>query len=268
MPTMFASELLKEIDEFRDKLIAHRETLTKANNSFTASLVKPSEIDSQTSILTRLLGKLRRFIEKFDDQWIMQIPSSGVKWDILATAVSRSEIGQKKFPSLDHAIDKLNVIAGQLEALPSDLIISTDSRNERTEIADRYTGYLPHLHPIIAQASAKLFTDGHYTAAIDQSAKAVFQHLRDISNIDLDGAALAQQVFRPKDPVLVFSDLADETKMNEQVGFMNMLEAYYKGVRNPLAHTFGKTKDAQTAFEYIVLASLLCRKIDDANPPG
>jgi hypothetical protein len=66
--------------------------------------------------------------------------------------------------------------------------------------------------------------------------------------------------------VLAFSDLTDETKRNEQVGFMEMLAAYAKGVRNPLAHTHGKLEEAQKAFEYLALASLFCRRIDDASP--
>lgn len=47
---------------------------------------------------------------------------------------------------------------------------------------------------------------------------------------------------------------------------MEMLAAFAKGVRNPLAHTHAKSEEAQKAFEYLVVASLFCRRIDDATP--
>lgn len=271
MPAMRAAELLKEIDEFRDLLVAHHETLGRADKSLKPPHVAKAELNLQTSKLTRALGKLRPFIEIFDDQWIMRHPATGVQWDILSTAVSTAEIPQKKYPSLSHAIDKLNTIAGTLEALPDDHPISTNETEQmpNSRVIDQLmVGYLPHLHPRVADGCAKLFSDGHYVASIEHSAKVVFQHLRDVTGLTLDGAALAQQVFRTKNPLLTFSDLSDESKQNEQIGFMNLLEAYYKGVRNPIAHTHGKTEDAQKAFEYLVMASLLCRRIDDATPPG
>jgi Protein of unknown function (Hypoth_ymh) len=58
---------------------------------------------------------------------------------------------------------------------------------------------------------------------------------------------------------------SDETKKNEQVGFMEMLCAFVKGVRHPLAHRHGQPEEAQKAFEYLVMASLFCRRIDDAK---
>ena len=127
-------------------------------------------------------------------------------------------------------------------------------------------GYLHHLHPYVAKGCVQLFEDGHYAQAIEESAKAVFQYLRDKTGLTSDGAQLAQEAFSVTKPKLVFNDLGDETKKNEQVGFMEMLKGYTKGVRNPLAHTHGKQEEAQKAFEYLVLASLLCRRIDDALP--
>jgi uncharacterized protein (TIGR02391 family) len=125
--------------------------------------------------------------------------------------------------------------------------------------------YLEHLHPYIAKGCSRLFVDEHYAQAVEESAKAVFQYLREITGLTLDGAALAQQALSVKSPILAFSDLADETKRNEQVGFMEMLAAFAKGVRNPLAHTHGKLEEQQKAFEYLCLASLF-RRINDATP--
>jgi len=44
-----------------------------------------------------------------------------------------------------------------------------------------------------------------------------------------------------------------------------MLKGYIKGVRNPLAHTHGKQEEMNKAFEFLVMASLFCRRIDDSG---
>ena len=71
--------------------------------------------------------------------------------------------------------------------------------------------------------------------------------MREVSALTLDGATLAQQAFSVKNPILAFSDIA----------------AFAKGVRNPLAHTHGKLEEQQKAFDYLCLASLFCRRIDE-----
>jgi uncharacterized protein (TIGR02391 family) len=196
-------------------------------------------------------------------------PATGVRWDALDASISLIQVAQAKGPSIRSTIEKLNTIAGKLETLDQDDDIPAD-RNAPLKSGitpDRIMlAYLNHLHPYIAKGCTKLFVDGHYAQAVEESAKAVFQYLRSATSLNLDGAALATQAFSVRNPVLAFSDLSDETKRNEQVGFMEMLSAFAKGVRNPLAHTHGKLEEAQKAFEYLTVASLFCRRIDDASP--
>jgi uncharacterized protein (TIGR02391 family) len=105
------------------------------------------------------------------------------------------------------------------------------------------------------------------TQAIEEAAKAVLEYLRGKTGLKLDGVSLAEHVFSANKPLLAFGDLSDENTKNEQIGFMEMLKGLAKGVRNPFAHTHGRKEEFQTAFEYLVLTSLLCRKIDQASPP-
>jgi uncharacterized protein (TIGR02391 family) len=101
---------------------------------------------------------------------------------------------------------------------------------------------------------------------VEEGAKGVLQYLRNKSGLSLDGAPLIDAAFSVNKPILAFSNLSDETKRNEQVGFMEMLKGFTKGVRNVLAHTHDKKEEAQRAFEYLVTASLFCRRIDEASP--
>lgn len=271
MSSMPVSALLAALDEFRTKLIEHKDLWVR-------SLSQPipgypvrnrEELEAQTHWLTRRLGALRSYILRFDNEWVMTHPATGVRWDALDASVSLNQVAQAKGPSLLSTIEKLNAIAGTLETLDQDDVIPADqTRPLRSGLpADRIMlSYLGHLHPYIAKGCAQLFANGHYTQAVEESAKAVFQYLRSVTGLTSDGAQLAQTAFSPKAPILAFSDLSDDTMRNEQVGFMEMLAAFAKGVRNPLAHTHGKLEESQKAFEYLALASLFCRRIDDAKP--
>jgi uncharacterized protein (TIGR02391 family) len=88
--------------------------------------------------------------------------------------------------------------------------------------------------------------------------------LRWKTDLKLDGTNLAEVAFSLKRPVLAFGDLSDESARNEQLGFMELVKGVALGVRNPFAHTHGR-EEFQVAFEYLVLASLLCRRIDQAR---
>jgi uncharacterized protein (TIGR02391 family) len=227
------------------------------------------DLEAQSHWLTRRLGALRPYIERFDSEWVMNHPATGARWDALDAAASLSAVAQAKGPSIRAVIDRLNTIADRLETLdPNDLVPADRTAPLRSGLGpDRLMlSYLGHLHPYIAQGCSRLFVDGHYAQAVEEPAKAVFQYLREVSGLTLDGTALAQQSFSIKNPILAFSDLSDESRRNEQIGFMEMLAAFAKGVRNPMAHTHGKLEEQQKAFEYLCLASLFCRRIDDATP--
>lgn len=271
MNSMRVAALLSALDEFRGRLIEHRDLWGKSlDQSMPNHPVRNrAELETQSHWLTRRLGALRSYIERFDSQWLMSHPASGVRWDVLDASVGLNQVAQIKGPALRSVIEKLNTIAGKLETLDQDDEIPADQDMPlRSGLApDRIMqAYLSHLHPYIAKGCTKLFVDGHYAQAVEESAKAVFQYLREATALPLDGAQLATQAFSIKNPILAFSDLADDTKKSEQVGFMEMLSAFAKGVRNPLAHTHGRIEEAQKAFEYLTLSSLFCRRIDDASP--
>lgn len=122
-----------------------------------------------------------------------------------------------------------------------------------------------YFHPYIQHTCAKLFQDGHYLQAVETSVKAVFQYIRDITGVAGDGTKLVQDVFSEQAPYLRFNDLSNQSQRNEQIGFMDMLKAYYKGIRNPTFHGFDIEQDEPKAYEHLAMASLFCRRIDDAK---
>jgi uncharacterized protein (TIGR02391 family) len=266
---MNVTELKGELEKFHADLRAHQDLWQTSLDDIVPNPQHPKELRAQSKRLTRTLGKLRPYIERFKPHWVMQHPARGVTWDALDAAVSNDEVAKIKAASLNALLASLDQIIGRLEAMQADDIVpeNRDHAIGSGAPADKIMmAYLQQLHPTIAKGCTKLFLDGHFIQAIEESCKAVFQHIRDRSGLKGDGAALIEKAFSVKNPILAFSDLSDETKHNEQIGFMEMLKGYAKGVRNPLAHTHGKQEEMNKAFEFLVMASLFCRRIDDSGP--
>lgn len=121
------------------------------------------------------------------------------------------------------------------------------------------------LHPAIERAAGRLFKNGHYSNAIEDSVKALNALVRLNSGVEnKDGPALMEFVFSPNNPVLKFNNLADESDLNEQKGFLMMFSGAVAGLRNPRAHKIIKD-DPEMALEFISFVSLLAKLADRAT---
>jgi uncharacterized protein (TIGR02391 family) len=268
---MRAEELRKQVEEFQRELNEHGKLWGKSLDRTipTYPILNQEELAEQSSTLSRKLGLLRPFLERFQKSWIMQHPGNGLSWNALDAATALQAVAQMKGPSLRTVSSMLDQIIGELQALgPDDEIPrqKTQSIHAGGTVEKVALGYLDHLHPFIRQGCTQLLIDGHHAQAIEEAAKAVFQYVRDKSGLTLDGAGLAEAAFSLKTCILAFGDLSHENIKNEQLGFMEILKGLAKGVRNPFAHTHGRKEEFQTAFEYLVFTSLLCRRIDEASP--
>lgn len=56
-----------------------------------------------------------------------------------------------------------------------------------------------------------------------------------------------------------------ESGRNDQVGFMEIFRGVYRGVRNPKAHSLNHDLDHVKAGQYLVMLSLLMRRITGAK---
>ncbi len=81
---------------------------------------------------------------------------------------------------------------------------------------------------------------------------------------DRDGVTLMEFVFNPKNPVLRFNALADQSDRDEQKGFMMLFSGAVAGLRNPRAHKLIQD-DPERALEFIAFISLLAKLADKAH---
>lgn len=118
-------------------------------------------------------------------------------------------------------------------------------------------------------AAIRHYQAGDYRSATLNGIFALFDMLRKKTGLDLDGDNLCNQAFSPSDPILILSELDTDSGRNDQRGFMDIFKGFYKGVRNPKAHSLLHDLDATKSAQHLVLASLLARRIDEAKvAPG
>lgn len=139
-----------------------------------------------------------------------------------------------------------------------------DFANEASPTAKEITRVL-NLHPRIADVAADLFEDGYHWEAVFAAAKALVNFVKERSGQhQLDGTGLMRTVFSRNSPILAFSDLQDQTDLDEQEGMMHLFEGAVLGIRNPGGHSFPEGPE-QRAAEYLSLLSLLAYRTQEAK---
>jgi len=135
---------------------------------------------------------------------------------------------------------------------------------------------LLQLHPVIKEASEKLFKDKHYAQAIFEAYKALINYVKEKSGQkNLDGQELMSKVFNveydkkdfniKKKPILQLNELQSREEINEQRGFMMLFMGAVMGIRNLGAHGLIKYEDPFLTLEYLSFASLLAKKVEGAK---
>jgi uncharacterized protein (TIGR02391 family) len=126
-------------------------------------------------------------------------------------------------------------------------------------------GFENLLHPEIKASSYQQFRDGHLREAVLNAIMAIFDLIRDRVGLDGDGTALVGEAFSLSDPYLIFSEVDTESGQNDQKGFIQILNGSYQGIRNPKAHSLAHDLTEEKAAQYLVFASLLARRVDEAK---
>lgn len=127
------------------------------------------------------------------------------------------------------------------------------------------------LHSKIEHVAIAPFKAGLYKEAVQNALVEVIHEVKvktgnpkDPQGKDLDGDKLMQHVFGcdNQQPLIAFNALSNSLDQAEQRGFMNLFKGIV-GIRDRKAHLNFIQKDPQKAFEYLVLASLLLRLVDE-----
>ena len=119
----------------------------------------------------------------------------------------------------------------------------------------------------LLRVSRKLFADGHYTRAVEESFKYLNNSVKSKSGLsNKDGADLMRAAFSTHDPALRINALQSRSDENEQKGYMDIYVGVMIGIRNPRVHEHELVDEPQIALELLVWANHLMRMLNDSTP--
>jgi uncharacterized protein (TIGR02391 family) len=121
------------------------------------------------------------------------------------------------------------------------------------------------LHPEIKRHALSQYNNGHLREAVLNSIMAVFDLIRNKTGLKDDGDKLIGKAFSLSDPYLILSEIDHESGQNDQKGFMQIYKGSFQGIRNPKAHSLTHDLNKLKAAQYLVFASLLARRVDEAT---
>jgi uncharacterized protein (TIGR02391 family) len=124
---------------------------------------------------------------------------------------------------------------------------------------------IERLHPEVIAAASELFTDGHYSQAVFEALKALDRRVSTQSGIQSSGRELMTKAFSGDPPPIDVSVEHGQSGKDEQEGFRFIFMGVAQGIRNPKGHELVKQDDPQRALEYLAIASILFRRLDDAK---
>lgn len=123
-----------------------------------------------------------------------------------------------------------------------------------------------NIHPDLPKKVRKLFDDGHCDNAVFEAFKYVEKEVKRISQIKKKiGNPLMMLAFNENDAKIALNALVTESETDEQLGYKHIFAGAMSGIRNPRGHEVDMDDTPDEALDYLALASLLLRKLDDAG---
>lgn len=241
-------EIMRGIEKLQRR-IAEVKALKEKGVRYDDQVVKNAELNIQETI-REVFGEDSAEYDKhrYHDIWHGPMIMGDSKYSI-----------QSKFDAgIPHSVTMLEGLIARLEEKRTDLT------GDATQLVHAtLKGF--DLHPRIAMVVTDLYENGHYANAVLDGAIALINFVKERSGRhDLDGKKLMQDVLSVNNPILAFNDLSDQTDRDEQEGMMHLFEGTVMAVRNPRAHALFD-HDPQRALEYIVLLSLLTKRLEESE---
>lgn len=194
--------------------------------------------------------------EAFDDSYVQLFNHQGVV-----------SIGLNPVAQMHNFIEKLEEKRALIEGF-----IKEDERfcgdGSALNISSLKSFQKYNFHSEINLVSGQLLIDGHYSQAIEEALKKVVKKTRDIlkekTGEEIDGDKLMNRMFgfENQEPVIKFNSLSSFEEKDEQRGILYLFKGIV-GIRNRKAHENIIQHSYERAVEYLGLASLLMRLLDD-----
>jgi uncharacterized protein (TIGR02391 family) len=119
--------------------------------------------------------------------------------------------------------------------------------------------------PDLRRVVRQVFVNGHYALAVEEGFKYLNNLVKRRSGLQSDGASLMSTAFSLNTPILKLSDLRTQSKKDQQLGYMQILQGSMTGIRNPRAHEHRYLDEPRNALELLALCNHLVRVVTAAT---
>lgn len=127
---MKAHELKAELEEFQKRLDEHRNLWGQSlDRTIPDHPIRNVDVlREQSRWLSRKLGTLRPFMERFFEHWIMSNRMAGVSWNALESATGLESVAQIKGPSMRTVSERIDQMLGELDTYDPEDEIPRDTK--------------------------------------------------------------------------------------------------------------------------------------------
>lgn len=147
-------------------------------------------------------------------------------------------------------------------------VIAASTITEAHARADRLRENLlaRRVHARVLECCRAELVQDNYFHAVFEACKGVAEEIRQKSDLQGDGAPLADAAFGGRRPHLALNSLRTETERSEQSGFLNLLKGMFGTFRNTTGHALKVEwpMPEADALDLLTLASYLLRRIENA----
>ncbi len=199
-----------------------------------------------------------------DDIVYFKVSETNLKAEIISKQINQNNLDQRIFLTFT---DTEAVMTRKYDITSKIIKDSLKESNIENEI-NFERELMSHLHDRILQVSYKKFCDLHYADSVESAFKEINSRLKKIykskTGLEKDGRDLMAHIFSDTSPILqLSSDLGSIKGRNVQEGYRFIFMGVIIAIRNPKAHE-NQNISKDTAYDRLILASLLMKKIDEA----
>jgi uncharacterized protein (TIGR02391 family) len=173
-----------------------------------------------------------------------------------------------KLASLKRHFDK--VVHDARKSIRSEVTLHMLEAKKKNTISQKPAAVLPPdpyaFHPEIQRVSQQLFLEGNFRQAVLDAFIHLIATVKQKTGLPYDGDDLMNRALSPSDkrPTPVrFNAMSSPEEKDEQIGIFYLFKGVV-GMRNYKAHVVALFDDPRRAYEYLSLASLLMRLLDNA----
>lgn len=269
-------KIISALNKFYKELRSYKNRQSRRCEA-TFSETQIRSLDTLRLKLQRDHGRLHYIISKYGGNAYVSIVN--IKCEVFSYSLSSLDMGFRGLEALDAAISVVNRAIGKLESTPS---ASIEIQDINVTQCPENIAEMPNLlfdkmqfYPKVIEASRSCFVSGNYREAILNAFIKLIDYVKEITGLDLDGDDLMNRVFSfnydkerrkiTKYPLIRINELKNISDRDEQQGFMFLCKGAVAGIRNPKAHTLIPQTNPLHTLEYLALASLLIRRIEESK---